>query len=64
MYIADSKIPWEYAWLEFDGLRVKQTIEMAGLNINQPMYKGRLVIITIYVKYMGFQPVFSFGNFD
>ncbi len=41
MYIADSKIPWEYAWLEFDGLRVKQTIEMAGLNINQPMYKAR-----------------------
>ncbi len=40
-YIADSKIPWEYAWLEFDGLRVKQTIEMAGLNINNPVYKAR-----------------------
>ncbi|MDE6617306.1 MAG: AraC family transcriptional regulator [Lachnospiraceae bacterium] len=40
-YIADSKIPWEYVWLEFDGLRVKQTIEMAGLNINNPIYKAR-----------------------
>lgn len=40
-YIADSQIPWEYAWLEFDGLRVKQTIEMAGLNINNPVYKAR-----------------------
>lgn len=40
-YIADSKIPWEYAWLEFDGLRVKQTLEMAGLNINNPVYKAR-----------------------
>lgn len=40
-YIADSKIPWEYAWIEFDGLRVKQTIEMAGLNINNPVYKAR-----------------------
>lgn len=40
-YIADSQIPWEYAWLEFDGLRVKQTLEMAGLNINNPVYKAR-----------------------
>lgn len=40
-YIADNQIPWEYAWLEFDGLRVKQTIEMAGLNINNPVYKAR-----------------------
>lgn len=40
-YIADSRIPWEYAWIEFDGLRVKQTIEMAGLNINNPVYKAR-----------------------
>ena len=41
MYIADQHIPWEYVWLEFDGLRVKETIDMAGLNPNQPVYKAR-----------------------
>ena len=40
-YIADYEIPWEYVWLEFDGLRVKETIEMAGLSIDQPIYKAR-----------------------
>ncbi len=38
-YIADREIPWEYVWLEFDGLRVKETIELAGINQNQPIYK-------------------------
>ncbi|MFG6395435.1 MAG: AraC family transcriptional regulator [Lachnospiraceae bacterium] len=49
-YIADSKIPWEYAWIEFDGLRVKQTLEMAGLNINQPVYKARFKDIAKTMK--------------
>lgn len=40
-YIADYEIPWEYVWLEFDGLRVKETIEMAGLSMDQPIYKAR-----------------------
>lgn len=40
-YIADYEIPWEYVWLEFDGLRVKETIEMTGLSIDQPVYKAR-----------------------
>lgn len=49
-YIADSKIPWEYAWIEFDGLRVKQTLEMAGLNLNQPVYKARFKDIAQTMK--------------
>ena len=40
-YIADNELPWEYTWLEFDGLRVKETIELAGLNPDQPIYKAR-----------------------
>lgn len=39
-YIADHEIPWEYTWLEFDGLRAKETIELAGINQNQPIYKA------------------------
>ena len=37
-YIADSRIPWEYCWLEFDGLRAKESLEITGLNVNQPIY--------------------------
>lgn len=37
-YIADQKLPWEYTWLEFDGLRVKEAIEIAGLSPNAPVY--------------------------
>lgn len=40
-YIADHDIPWEYAWVEFDGLRAKETVELAGLNSDQPVYKAR-----------------------
>lgn len=39
-YIADKEIPWEYVWIEFDGLRAKETIELAGLNVDQPLYKA------------------------
>lgn len=41
MYIADNEIPWEYVWIEFDGLRAKETIELAGLSVDQPVYKAR-----------------------
>lgn len=40
-YIADQQIPWEYVWVEFDGLRVKETIDVTGLNIDQPIYRAR-----------------------
>ena len=40
-YIADHEIPWEYTWLEFDGLRAKEAIELTGLSCNQPIYKAR-----------------------
>ncbi len=40
-YIADQEIPWEYVWLEFDGLRAKETVEMTGLTPNHPIYRSR-----------------------
>lgn len=40
-YIADHEIPWEYVWLEFDGLRAKEAVELTGLSRNQPVYKAR-----------------------
>lgn len=39
-YISDTKIPWEYTWIEFDGLRAKETIELSGLSPDQPIYRA------------------------
>lgn len=37
-YVADKELPWEYTWIEFDGLRVKETLEIAGLSPSAPVY--------------------------
>lgn len=37
-YIADSRLPWEYMWIEFDGLRVKETLAMTDLCKDSPVY--------------------------
>lgn len=44
-YIADERIPWEYCWLEFDGLRAREALELTGLSIDQPIYRP------VYRKY-------------
>ncbi|MGN0298074.1 MAG: AraC family transcriptional regulator [Lachnospiraceae bacterium] len=41
-YIADKDVPWEYVWIEFDGLRVKGMLEMAGLTEDTPIYHARM----------------------
>ena len=40
-YIADAANPWEYMWIEFDGLRVKSLLEMSSLSENSPVYHAR-----------------------
>ena len=40
-YVADEKLPWEYVWIEFDGLRAKEIIEIAGLTRDTPVYHAR-----------------------
>lgn len=37
-YIADNTLPWEYVWIEFDGLRVRELIELTGLSPDAPVY--------------------------
>lgn len=39
-YFADQEHPWEYAWVEFDGLKVKEALELAGLTMDQPLYRS------------------------
>ena len=41
-YVADKQLPWEYVWLEFDGLRVKSLLDT--------MEAGKSVVITEGVK--------------
>ena len=37
-YFADYDDPWIYTWIEFDGLRARQTLTLAGLSETQPIY--------------------------
>lgn len=37
-YIADHALPWEYTWIEFDGMRAREIIETAGLSPDHPVY--------------------------
>ena len=37
-YVADEEDPWEYTWIEFDGLRVSESVGLAGLSLTQPVY--------------------------
>lgn len=40
-YVADQELPWEYTWLEFDGLKAKELISSCGLSIDLPVYRPR-----------------------
>lgn len=37
-YSAREDDPWKYVWLEFDGLRVAEYVDQAGLTLDQPVY--------------------------
>jgi AraC-like DNA-binding protein len=49
-YIADHDVPWEYAWLEFDGLRAKEVISLTGLSKEAPVYHARYTDIADTMK--------------
>lgn len=38
IYRADETDPWEYTWIEFDGLRVHESLRMAGISMANPVY--------------------------
>lgn len=49
-YYADRDHPWEYTWLEFDGLRVKEVLELAGLDMDHPVYHSNARDLTAQLK--------------
>lgn len=40
MYMADAVSPWEYTWLEFDGLRVREFLNLSGIRENHPVWRA------------------------
>jgi AraC-like DNA-binding protein len=40
-YVADQILPWEYIWIEFDGLRAKSILESSGITSSDPIYRAR-----------------------
>lgn len=37
-YRADEQEPWEYTWIEFDGLRAQESLRLAGISGAAPIY--------------------------
>ncbi|MGL4736670.1 MAG: AraC family transcriptional regulator [Cellulosilyticaceae bacterium] len=37
-YAADADYPWEYTWIEFNGLRAKDLLAQAGLSRDYPLF--------------------------
>jgi AraC-like DNA-binding protein len=40
MYAADKENPWEYTWVEFNGLKAEEFIKLAGLDYDNPIYNS------------------------
>lgn len=40
-YRSDQADPWEYTWLEFDGLRAHESLNLAGISGKEPVYTAR-----------------------
>ena len=41
-YFADADEPWEYVWVEFDGMIVREGIDRAGFSQDAPVYRASL----------------------
>lgn len=40
-YTADEDHPWEYIWLEFDGLRVSEVLQLSSFSKTQHLYRAK-----------------------
>lgn len=38
-YFADGASPWEYMWIEFDGMKAREYLSQAGLSQSSPIYR-------------------------
>lgn len=44
-YYADDLEPWEYMWIEFDGIKAKEYLKQAGLTKEQPIYRTNVPLL-------------------
>ncbi len=49
-YWADKLHPWEYVWIEFDGMYAREIVKQAGLTIESPIYRSSDRILTASMK--------------
>lgn len=49
-YFADDEHPWEYTWIEFDGLRVKEALNFSGLSYDSPVYRSNAKDLSLELK--------------
>ncbi len=45
-YYADQQYPWEYVWIEFDGMLAPEILRLSGLSIESPIYNSNDKILT------------------
>jgi YesN/AraC family two-component response regulator len=41
-YFADENEPWEYMWVEFEGMKANELVMQSGLTFNQPVYISQM----------------------
>lgn len=49
-YYADEKDPWEYVWLEFDGIKVNEILNIINLTKDHPIYIPKSVELGNKIK--------------
>lgn len=49
-YFADREEPWEYAWIEFSGLKAREILDTAGLSTKSPVFVPSSVQIKNILK--------------
>lgn len=59
-YTADEQHPWEYTWVEFNGMHVKEALMLSGLSADNPIYRSADKYYTAKMKdtmlYMAHHP--------
>ena len=49
-YTADADYPWEYTWIEFDGMHAKEAMLVAGLTMDNPIFHSNDRILSSKLK--------------
>ncbi len=49
-YMADEQHPWEYTWVEFNGMHVKEALMTSGLSADNPVYRSSDKFYTARMK--------------